>query len=261
MAGIPFFLEPRPFTVTSASAGPAERPASHLAEFKYAGMVWQSNAASEHIVVVDFGAAVTIDHVSLLNTNAQADTRMWIGMGTSAAEASGGSPAFSTAPAPLITPAVTGRDRYHGFLSFAPQTYRYMALRTDTHSGVFEASILAAGQRIGPSKYYEPEWETGPEDLGTLAYGRNGVPEIADGATLRRLGFTTAWMTEAEHETIFQPLLQRLGRRGSVLCCFDPEATIYRQGRTYFGTMADQGRPRKIGFNRFEKRFEIVSII
>lgn len=261
MAGIPFFLEPRPFTVVSASAGPSNRPASHLAEFDYAGMVWNSNAASEHIVVIDFGAAVTVDHVSLLNTNAQAGTRMWVGFGTSAAQASGGSPAFSTSPAVLINPAVTGRDLYHGFLSFTAQTYRYMSLRTDTHSGTFEASILAAGQRVTPARYYETEWEAGPEDQSNFARGRNGVPEVARGVNLNRLGFTMAWMTEAEHEQTFAPLQRRLGRTNPCLLCFDPDATVYRQGRTYFGTMADVGRPRKVGFNRFEKRFEIASII
>lgn len=261
MAGLPFFLEPLPFTVASASAGPANRPASHLAEFKYAGMVWQSNAASEHIVTIDFGAAVTFDHVCLLNTNAQADTRMWIGCGTSAAQASGGSPAFSTAPALLIDPAQTGRSFWHGYRTFAPQTFRYLALRTDSHSGVFEASILAVGRRISPASYYESEWEAGPEDLGNFALSRNGVADQASGSVLRRLGFTLARLTEAEHDLTIQPLLQRLGRSGSVLCCFDPEETVYRQGRTYFGTMADQGRALKRGFNRFEKRFEIISII
>lgn len=258
MAEKPFFVEPRPFTVLNASAGPADRPASHLAEFKYVGMVWQSTAAP--FVTMDFGSAVTVDHVSLLNTNAQPGTQIYVAFGTSEAQAIGGSPAFAVSDT-LISPAVTGRDRYHGFLSFAPQTYRYMVMSILSHTGTFEASILAAGQRISPASYYEPEWEAGAEDLGTLAYGRNTVPEIADGATLRRIGFTLGWMTEAEHDLTFQPLLQRLGRRGSVLCCFDPAATVYRQGRTYFGTMADQSRFRKAGFNRFEKRFEIVSII
>lgn len=261
MAGIPFFVEPLPFTVINGSSGPSDRPASHLAEFKYAGMVWRSNAGSFHTVTLDFGAPVTIDHVSLLNTNAQPGTQWFINAGATQANAEGGSPSFATGDAPLISPAVTGRDRYHGFRSFSAQTYRYWVVGMLSHTGTFEASILAAGRRISTASYYEPEWEAGPEDLGTLAYSRNGVPEIADGATLRRLGFNLQWVTEAETESLLLPMLGRLGRRGSVLCCFDPDATVYRQGRTYFGTLADQGRMRKIGFNRFEKRFEIVSII
>ena len=261
MAGIPFFLEPRPFTVLSATSGPANRPASHLAEFDYAGMLWESDATTFHQVDIDFGAAVAIDHASLLSTNAQAGTEIIVTAGPSSADAGGATPTWTSGWQTLISPAVTGRDRYNGFVSFTAQTYRYWSVRIRNHSGVFSASILAMGQRITPTRYYETEWEAGPEDLSNFARGRNGVPEVARGVNLNRLGFTMAWMTEAEHEQTFAPLMRRLGRTNPCLLCFDPDATVYRQGRTYFGTMADVGRPRKVGFNRFEKRFEIASII
>lgn len=262
MAEPPFFVEPLPFTVVSASSGPANRPASHLAEFSFVGMVWQSNAATEHYLELDFGKPVTIDQVSLLNTNAQLGTRWYIAMGTSTVQASSGSAPFTTFPAePVINPPSSGRDYYHGLLTFTPQTYRYMTIRVIDHSGTFEASMLVAGKRVTPQKYYEPEWESGPEDLGNLAFGRNGIPDISTGVVLRRIGFTLAWMTEQEHELTFSPMLRRLGRRNPVLLCFDPSLSLYRQDRTYFGTMPDQSRTRKLGQNRFEKRFEIASVI
>lgn len=261
MAGIPFFVEPFAFTIDSATTGPTDRPASHLADFYYIGMVWQSNATTTHQVTVDLGSARSFNHISLLGTNAQAGTRIRVSAGATAANAAGATPTYDSGFSTLISPAVTGRDSYNGFLSIAAQTFRYVSIRIDTHSGVFEAAKLVIGTRIAPTNYYETDWEAGPEDLGALSLTRSGVPEVITGRVLRRLGFKLAWLSEAEHDATIQPMLRRLGRRNPVLLCFDPDATVYRQERTYFGFLTDVSRARKLSFNRFEKSFEILSLI
>ncbi|MDO6575460.1 hypothetical protein, partial [Staphylococcus pasteuri_A] len=40
---------------------------------------------------------------------------------------------------------------------------------------------------------------------------------------------------EAEWEGQFRPMIEKVGTSQPVYCCFDPEATTYRQNRTYFG--------------------------
>ena len=66
------------------------------------------------------------------------------------------------------------------------------------------------------------------------------MPDITDGYVLRTISFTLWWVSKEEHETMFAPMLRRLGASKVVFCCFDPAPTVDRQARTYLGWL---GRP------------------
>jgi hypothetical protein len=265
MAGIPFFVRPLPFAVTGFTSQLAANPVSHLAEFQYAGMTWKtvSITAGSAQIIVDLGVAgADVDFVGLLGTNAQAGTIVQFEMDNNDATLGAGTAFYRSGTQTLITPAVTGRSTYHWHWELPNVVNRrYASIIISGHTGAFESVFLVMGKKVSAARYYEPEWESGPEDFSTISFSRNGVPEIASGVSFRSKAFTLGWLTEAEFEKKFQPLLQSLGRTNPVFLSFDPEATTYRQARTYFGTMRDTSRVRKVRFNQMEKKFEILSKI
>jgi hypothetical protein len=264
MADTPFFVEPLAFSVVSTNNELSTNPALHLGEFMFGGMVWRTTSitAGNAVVTVDLGALRDIDFVAVLGANAQAGTTIRVDMDNTNTTLGGGSPTYTSGVQTFISPAVSGLDAYNSHLELgSTQTRRYVQIIIAGHTGAFEAAFLVIGKRVRPSKFYETDWEAGPDDQGLFAMNRNGVPSVADGAMLRAVGFDLEWITEAEYETAFLPMLTRLGRRNPVFLSFDPAATTYRQGRTYFGPMRDLGPPRKRGFNRFGKRFAILSKI
>lgn len=262
MADTPFFVEPLPFTVISTNNELAANPAAHLAEFQYAGMVWRTSSITggNATVTLDLGSLQDVDFVSVMAANALPGTTIRVDMDNTNTTLGGGSPTYTSGVLPFISPAVSGRPYYHSHLEIGSvQTRRYAQIIIAGHTGAFEAAFIVLGRRVRPQRFYETEWEAGPDDQGAFAVNRNGVPSIADGSVLDAVAFELGWITEAEYETAFRPMLKRLGRRNPVFVSFDPAPTSYRQARTFFGTMRDLGRPRKAGFNRFAKRFEILS--
>lgn len=266
MAGKPFFVEPMAFTASGGGAVSAA-PVTHLSEYQFEGMVYRTSdiTGTSALVTLDLGAAREFDYVAVLQSNAQATTTIRIQADSNADDLFGGggaTPEYDSGVLPFISPAVTGREFYHSHFELpAAQTKRYIGLIIADHAGPFEASFAVVGKKLASARYYDREWESGPDDLSVFGRGRNGVPDIAQGKTLRRVSFNLGWLTEAEYETGFGPMMQRLGRTGPVLLSFDPEATTLRQSRTYFGTMLDQSRFRMANFNRFEKQFELLSLI
>lgn len=256
MAGIPFFVRPLPFAVSSVGNERSDRPASNLGEFQYTGMVWRSNGAASLTFRATLSAATTCDFVGLLNTNAITATDWQV-----VARNAGATIVFDSGVIDLISPAVTGRDFYQGHCEFPAASVLTVDITITSHTGDFEAAFLVIGKKVSGARYYETQWESGPEDLSSITISRNGVPEIAAGSMLRSKAFTLGWISEAEYEGQFQPLMQTLGKTSPVYLCFDPEPTTYRQARTYFGYMRDTRRFKKAGFNRFEKSFELLSKI
>ena len=163
----------------------------------------------------------------------------------------------------FINPGITREDGlYHSHLEI-PATARSTWWRIDIagHTGDFEASSLVLGKQIVPSRFYNIDYERGVEDLGEISFGRWAVPDETPGAILRTLGITLAWQTEAEFEANFRPMMEKLGKRGPVYCCFDPDPTTYRQGKTYLGVMRKppfaRGVPKPLTVTQ---EFDILSL-
>lgn len=262
MAEKPFFVIPTPLgTVTSGNEA-ENRPASHLGEFAYRGMVWESDGATDLWLQVDLGESVPIDFVSIMGANAQPGTQLRIRIGDSQAEVMSESADHDTAPQPFISPSITRADGlYHSHHELdAPISKRWLQFDISGHTGDFSASMLVIGKKITPGMYYEGRWNRDIRDLGSVTFSRSGVPGVARGARLRAMGFTLAWLSEAEMEETFSPLDEYVGKTEPVYVCFDPEATTSRQRRTLLGYFEELPSFTKLGFNRFERKFQILSL-
>lgn len=261
MAETPFFVIPTDLGTITTGNERANRPAAHLDEFYYRGMVWQSNGNANLWVRCDLGAAADIDFVAVLNANATPSTTIRVRLGDSQAEVDGPADYDSTA-LPFIDPAITRDDGlYHSHLELdTVQTKQWLRVDIGSHSGDFSGSMLVVGKRLEPTRYYETQWARSVRDLGTLSFARNGVPGVQRGSRLRAIAFTLAWTTEDEMEELFSPMDEAVGKTSPLYLCFDPEATTKRQRRTFFGFNEDQPELTKRGSNRFERGFQFLSL-
>lgn len=261
MALKPFFVIPTPLETVTSGNELANRPASHLGEFFYRGMVWESSENTNLWVKVDFGSSVPIDFVSLMNANAQPGTTIRIRLGDNQSEVDGTAD-YDTGALTFIDPAITRSDgRYHSHHELpSVQTKRWMRIDIGGHSNSFSAAMLVAGKKIPTSRYYDMQWNRDIRDLGSLTFARNGVPGVNPGERLRAISFRLAWLTEAEMEETFSAVDEATGKTEPFYCCFDPEASTYRQRRTFFGFNEEQPSFIKRGHNRHERNYQMLSL-
>lgn len=261
-SSIPFFVVPIDLS-THFYAVQNERstnPWVNATEYQFAGMTYRSNGNSPApALYLDFGQATQIDFVGLLGANAIPTTE-WRVYGADVLATIDTIQQFNSSSVPFIAPATTGRALYNSFLE-PMQARRAWEIQITVHTGDFEAAFLVMGKKVSPSRWYDPEWEAGPDDQSTISFTRQGVPDIAPGRMLRKVKFTMSWLTEDEYESSILPMLLAAGKTNPIYCCFDPAATTYRQSRTYFGWLTDVTPPRKKAYNRYEKSFEILSMI
>lgn len=263
MARQPFIVIPHePVSIEATNAAPG-RPASHMAEYLHAGMVWRMPTAQpSQTILMDLGAARDIDHLSLIGTTYSATTQANMILGT--ALGSGdiyGSPQVSIPPAPQ---APNRPDSTVDYWNDLPSVFsaRYVGVNITGHTGLpYSAQFLVVGKRITFQRYAEHDWEVGVDDQSQTTITRDGVPDIVEGAIMRTLSFTMKWVSEAEYFDQIALLDQAVGRRKPVLICFDPDAGPRRQALTYFGLLRENPRSRRINARAFERRFEILSFI
>lgn len=236
MPGKPFFVVPLDLGAISAGNETAGYAAANLNRQKEFGMTWKSAGNANLWVRGNFGSAKPVDFLSLVSANAVAGTQIRLRLGDSQAEVDGTAD-YDSGAVSFINPAITREDGlYHCHLELpAIQTEQWWRIDITGHTGNFQAANLVMGKKLSGARYYNSDYEYGARDLGDLAFSRFGVLDETPGTVLRSVGFTMGWVSEAEFETMFRPLSEKLGRRGIVFVCFDPEATTYRQARTYLG--------------------------
>lgn len=151
-------------------------------------------------------------------------------------------PTYDSGQQTFISPAITRSDGlYHSHLEMnAAATATWWRIDIIGHTGDFQVSNLVLGRKIEPSRFFNFDWEYGIEDLGGGDFNRFGVFDEEPGIVLRTIAFTLAWQTEAEFEDSFRPMIEAVGKRGLIYLVFDPEATTYRQARTFMGVF---GKP------------------
>jgi hypothetical protein len=233
---LPFCVEPLALGTVTTGNERANRLAAYLDEEKDAGMVWQSTGNANLWIRGNFGSAKPIDFVSLLSANALPGTTIRIRLGDTQAEVDGTAD-YDSGVLPFISPSIIRDDGYYNSHHQLPsvQTKQWWRIDIAGHTGDFEAATLVMGKRITPARYYDRGFEYGVEDMGGMSFGTYGVVSEEDGIVLRTLKFKLSWITEAEWETMFRPLVERIGQRGFLFWCFDPEPTVYRQAKTYMG--------------------------
>ena len=259
---LPFAVIPYPFTVMSAGNERANRPASHLAEFKSRGMVWQSNGNTSLQLRLDLGSSRPINFLGMLCANALSGPSLSI---TLSNNSDFSSPLHNSGAVSFVSPLITREDGvYHSHYEIGSViTARYVAIDIAGHTGDFQAAFLVLGQKLTPASYYSPDFEFGLDDRGSIDWTRYGVAEEEAGVIMRKLGLTFSWLSQSDYETKFRPMTEKLGKRGMVYFCFDPEPTVYRQAKTYFGVLTDPpfatgAAPKQ---TNYEMSFELLSLI
>lgn len=232
----PFFVIPVPLgTVTSGNAV-ASNPASFLGRHKDLGLVWKSSGSANLSVTCDLGSANPIDFVSMMGANAQAGTTIRIRLGDTQAEVDGVAD-YDSGIISFINPNIVRDDGlYHSHHELpSVQTKRWLRIDVAGHSGDFSASMLLIGKKITPFRFYNRDFDRGIDDLGSVEINRWGVADERAGLIFRSIKFTLGWLTEAEYENSFRPMVEKVGRRGIVYLCFDPEPTAFRHSKSYLG--------------------------
>lgn len=237
----PIFVRPLDLGVMATGNETAGHEAELLNRFKAIGLTWKSTGNTNLWVRGQFSAAREIDFMAVLAANALPGTLIRLRLGTSQAEVDGVAPYDSTAlpfisPTPSVAPE---NGLYHSFLELPAAETGVTWWRIDItgHTGDFEAAMLVLGKRIEPSRFYNVEQEFGIEDLGRVDITRWAIFDEQPGVIFRTLDFALGWQTADEYENSFRPLAENMGQRQPLYCCFDPEATGFRQARTYFGVL------------------------
>lgn len=241
MPALPFMLTPHPLPSIATGNERVEKPALHLAQFKHIGMTWRTDGDNSIWVRGDFGQFRPVDFVALLQANVDSNASIRVRLGSSQGQVDGSFALYDSGYRPFVDPAITREDGlYHSHLELpSPVSARWWRVDISDHSGDFEAAKLIIGQKITAARYYDKNFEFGVQDLGELEYGRMGVPEEDEGLIFRTLNFKLPWVVGTEFENGWRPLIERVGRRKPVFICFDPQATAFRQAKTYFGTFRD----------------------
>lgn len=234
----PLFVLPIDLGTMVCDSADSGHPVFNLGEFKAPGTTWKAAATGDHWMRGNWSSAQTVDFLAIIACNADASTKYRLRLGTSQAQVDGTAPYDSgevnfIATAPVVAPE---DGLYHSHLELpAAETATWWRIDIVDHPGKAEASMIVMGSKVQPSRYYNGDYEQGVEDLGEMQIGRWGVLDEEDGLVWRTVDFSLAWITEAEFEEDFRPLMRAVGGRGVVYCCFDPTNSSYRQARTYMG--------------------------
>ncbi len=260
----PIFVDPIDLGTIATGSALTGNPVSNLNRLETMGLTWKTADSPGTIYARgQLASSKAISFLAILSANAQPGTTFRLRLGTSQAEVDGTAPYDSGALA-FISPAITRDDGlYHSFLRM-PDTEDATWWRIDIggHSGAFEAGGAVMGEAIEPSRFYDKGFERGMEPFGSLDYNRFGVPDATPGVSLRTLLFTLSWLNEAEYEDTFAPLAHKLGTTSPVYVCFDPASTVWRQNRTYFGTLGKAPFARAgVKPRNMAMEFQIRSII
>lgn len=268
MPTLPFAVIPTPLGTVTASSAQAPNPASHLSEFDSIGMTWKATSNDPQFIRGDFGSAKPVNFLALLGVVVNPATAILrLRLGTSQAEVDGTAP-YDSGASLLVNPTITRADGlYVSHLELpSVQTYRWWRIDISPGGVVMEAAAVVLGQKVTPTTWYSPGWSFGTEDLSDIEISRGGIPEVTPGRMFRTLSFQLGWLSEADYETKFRPLVETLGKTGVALWCFDPTVNAYRQARTYFGWLRPPPVAQHAGFNtsdgpRIKKDLEILSMI
>lgn len=208
---------------------------------------------------VDFGVATSIDTVALLHTNGAAATWNILGAATQAGLDVGTTVFSGTFAAGSVTPE-SGRTHALAVLASA-SSFRWWRIGFGTVSAPMQIGRLVMGRRFQPAVNFSWGANLGVNDLAGGEFSRRGVWLPGEGAIQRTVALRWPLATRQEAEEQVSVLLERVGNRGHVLLCLDPDANAQRQRRLYFGPLrGNLGQVWNVG-QRFEWRADVASVI
>jgi hypothetical protein len=255
-----FLLRPLVPTALSVPSTPASPTAATDLLNDMIGVQYISGAGgATDSIDIDFGVATSIDTVALLHTNGSAATWSLRGA-TSQANLGSASDIFNTTfAAGAVTPE-SGRTHALGVLA-APQSFRWWRIGLAGLSAPIQIGRMVMGRRFQPEVNFSWGAALGVEDLAGGDFSRRGVWLPGDGAVLRTISLRWPHATRQESEEQISVLMERVGNRGHLLLCLDPDANAQRQRRLYFGPLrGNLGQSWNVG-QRFEWRADMRSVI
>lgn len=261
----PFAVIPHALGTIATGNEKANYPAAHVGQFEDAGMVWESAGNTNVFIRGDFGSPRDIDFIALLGTNATASTTFSLRLGDTQAHVDGIAPYDSSAQL-IRNPAITRDDGvYHSHFDLpSMQTRRWWRIDINSHTGDFRCMAVVMGfKRQFTSFYNRLGFEFGQEDMGSVEFGRYGVAAREGGIKMRTLAMEFGWLSDSDRHNKFQPLRDAIGTTGMALWCFDPDPTVQRQDKTYFGWLRKPAffKPSSFKQDLFGAQFDIISII
>ncbi len=237
----PFAVLPLVLSNITTGNERANRPASHLAQ-PHPGMRWQSDGSGSLFVRGQFSGTQRVNFASLMACNAIPATWWRVKLGMSQAEVDAVAPPYDSGAIAIIDPPRTEPSGlYHSHLEIpVVQNASWWRIDIGNHTGDFSAAHLVLGEKREPAHFYNRDREFGFENLGAVEIARNGVIAVTPGVRLRTFLFRLAWVNEAEFFDKWAPLIQpdAAGNLPILYWCVDPEATVYRQRKSFLGYMA-----------------------
>lgn len=259
----PLILTPLDLGTIISGNATGGHTASNLNRHNAIGLTWRSTGNANVWARGQFSANQSVDFAAIISANALVGTQYRLRLGATQADVDGAAP-YDSGALTFINPTITRTDGlYHSHLELpSVQTAGWWRIDITGHTGDFEAADLVLGAKFTPGRFYNYDFQYGVRDLGDIAISPNGVLDETPGVIFRTIDFTLAWITEAEWETRLRPLAEKIGRRGIVYCCFDPQPTAYRQARTYMGVMDKALFARGVRkVLTFSQDYSIVSLI
>lgn len=208
---------------------------------------------------VDFGSAVAINTVALLQTNGAAGTWTLRGATTQAGLAGAADLFSGNIAAGSVTPE---SGRIHALAVLASvATFRWWRIAFAGLAAPIEIGRLVMAARFQPEVNFSFGGQIGVTDRAGGEFSRRGVWLPGDGVIQRTISLRWPWSTRDEAEQQISTLFERVGNRGHVLLCTDPDANAQRQRRLYFGPLqGNLGMVWNTG-QRFEWRADLASVI
>lgn len=144
----PFFLLPMTPTVNSSTSAVATNPVANLL-LDEPGLTYRANSASAGFIILDMGAAVSIDTVALLGTNLRTADTVRVRAGTSAGNTTSSPTYDGTALAAWTgTKTATRAKTVQTFTSHSARYWRIDLAATSHPDGYLEIGRVVIGARV-----------------------------------------------------------------------------------------------------------------
>lgn len=249
--------EPASWTANSAIS-----PASNLATDSPIEQ-WTGFSAGGGWIQADTSGA-PIDTIALLDTNLPAGTQWQITATDTLANITS-APSFNSGFLPFHASAnLTGRRGYHGlYRAASPQAYRYWRITlggTETPPYGMALATYAVLGLARTAKNIAADKTEAALDYGSLDRTRDGIPDRRSGFRGRRVEFEIALMTEAQWETQFSDIRNKVGLTDPVLVVPNMRSGAFLHDRILYGPLATNRATHPFA-PRFTQQLSVESLI
>lgn len=177
-----------------------------------APVAWRSLnvATGQHSITIQHSGAPW-DTLAILNSNMPEAATVNVRIGATAAAAAVAGTTVLAAPF-RASANLPGRPGYHSLIRLAApvsQPFTKIEINGMTPGGVLHVEHIIIGLNR-KSKNHALDMTESPLHLGSMERTRAGNPDRQLGLRMRRVEFDLAFLSEAQHETLYQDLYRRI---------------------------------------------------